>query len=75
MSRRSIILTVLALLLVIAAVFSVYMENKPKIEPEPEPESQVNETEIIEPEPDPEPEEELIPDIKDNGNKRKGVKT
>jgi hypothetical protein len=74
MSKRSIILTVMALLLVIAAVFSVYMESKPKVDPGPEVEPEV-ETEIIEPEPDPEPEAELIPDIKENGTKRKNAKT
>jgi len=74
MSKRSIILTVVALLCVIAAVFSVYMESKPKAEADPEPDQEV-ETEIIEPEPDPEPETELIPEIKNNGTKRKTAKT
>jgi len=64
----------MALLLVIAAVFSVYMESKPKQEAEPieDPGPEI-ETEIIEPEP--EPEVELIPDIKENGTKRKNAKT
>ena len=54
MSKRSIIIAVVAVLLFVAALFSVVYDFKGKAEePEPEPE----------PGQEPEPEAELIPDL------------
>lgn len=55
LSKRSLILTAIAILGIIAAVFSVYMEKREAEKINEEIENEFNEVADVEPEPEPEP--------------------